>query len=86
MFLPGTADFSPIIPENDGGYVSQVKHATRVAINEEGVTAAAFTVILRAGAAMPPKDEMDFALDRPFLFIIESQDGLPLFAGVVNQP
>lgn len=86
VFIPGTADFTPIIPENDGGYVSQVKHATRVAINEEGVTAAAFTVILRAGAAMPPKDEMDFVLDRPFLFIIESQDGLPLFAGVVNQP
>ena len=86
VFLPGTADFSPITPEKDGGYVSQVKHAARVAIDEEGVTAAAFTVIMRAGAGMPPSDEMDFILDRPFLFVIESQDGLPLFAGVVNQP
>jgi len=86
IFLPGTADFSPIIPENDGGCVDQVKHAARVAIDEEGVTAAAFTVIMRAGAGMPPSDEMDFVLDRPFLFVIESQDGLPLFAGVVNQP
>ena len=86
IFLPGTADFSPIIPENDGGCVDQVKHAARVAIDEEGVTAAAFTVILRDGAGMPPSDEMDFVLDRPFLFVIESQDGLPLFAGVVNQP
>ena len=86
VFVPGTADFSPIIPENDGGYVSQVKHAARVAIDEEGVTAAAFTMIARCGAGMPPKDEMDFTLDRPFLFVIESQDGLPLFAGIVNQP
>lgn len=86
IFTPGTADFTPIIPENDGGYVSQVKHATRVAIDEEGVTAAAFTVIMRAGAGRPPSDEIDFILDRPFLFVIESADGLPLFAGVVNQP
>ena len=86
IFVPGTADFTPIIPENDGGYVSQVKHAARVAIDEEGVTAAAFTMIARCGAGMPPKDEMDFTLDRPFLFVIESQDGLPLFAGIVNQP
>ena len=86
VFLAGTADFSPIIPENDGGYVSQVKHAARVAIDEEGVTAAAFTMIVRCGAGMPPNDEMDFILDRPFLFVIESQSGLPLFAGVVNQP
>ena len=86
VFLPGTADFSPIIPENDGGYVSQVKHAARVAIDEEGVTAAAFTAIMRAGGVMIPDDEIYFTLDRPFLFVIESQDGLPLFAGVVNQP
>ena len=86
VFIPGVADFSPIIPEADGGAVSQVKHAARVAIDEEGVTAAAFTLIDRCGAGMPPQDEMDFVLDRPFLFVIESSDGLPLFAGVVNQP
>ena len=86
VFIPGTADFSPIIPVEDGGYVSQAKHAARVAIDEEGVSAAAFTLIIRCGAGMPPSDEMDFVLDRPFLFVIESLDGLPLFAGVVNQP
>lgn len=86
VFSPGVADFSPIIPEDDGGYVSQVKHAARVAIDEEGVTAAAFTVIQRVGLSGFPEDEIYFTLDRPFLFVIESQDGLPLFAGVVNQP
>ena len=85
IFTPGTADFSAILPEDDGGCIDQVKHAARVLIDEKGVTAAAFTLILRAGAAMPPEDEMDFTLDRPFLFIIESRDDLPLFAGIVNQ-
>ena len=85
IFVSGTADFSAILPKDDGGYIDQVKHAARVLIDEKGVTAAAFTVIARYGAAMPPEDEMDFTLDRPFLFIVESRDGLPLFTGIVNQ-
>ena len=86
IFRSDKADFSAILPENDGGYISQIKHAARVLIDEKGVTAAAFTTIMRAGAAMPPEDEIDFILDRPFLFILESDDGLPLFAGIVNEP
>ena len=86
IFRSDKADFSAILPENDGGYISQVKHAARVLIDEKGVTAAAFTTIMRAGAAMPPTDEIDFILDRPFLFILESDGGLPLFAGIVNEP
>ena len=86
IFQSGVADFSPILSQDDGGYVNQVKHATRVSIDEKGVTAAAFTVIDRCGAGMPPEEEIDFVLDRPFLFYIESQDGLPLFTGIVNEP
>lgn len=44
------------------------------------------TVMMMAGAAAPPEEEMDFVLDRPFLFAITGYDGLPLFVGVVNQP
>ena len=86
-FDQNIADFSPIFPQQDPVYVSQVKHAARVAIDEEGVTAAAYTLIVAAAGGAPVhEDEIDFVLDRPFLFIIESADGLPLFAGVVNQP
>lgn len=86
-FVLGTADFSPIFPQDDNIYVSQVKHAARVAIDEEGVTAASYTLIAAAAGGTPVhEDEVDFVLDRPFLFVIESSDGLPLFAGVVNQP
>lgn len=86
VFDGSKADFSPILPTDDGGYVSAVNHAARVAVDEKGVTAAAFTVIMRCGAAMPPEEEMDFTLDRPFLFCVESRDGLPLFAGIVSEP
>ena len=86
-FDQNIADFSPIFPQQDPIYVSEVKHAARVAIDEEGVTAASYTLIAAAAGGTPVhEDEIDFVLDRPFLFIIESADGLPLFAGVVNQP
>ena len=86
IFDVNEADFTPILTQKDEGYVSDVKHAARVTIDEKGVTAAAFTLILRAGAAPPPADEIDFVLDRPFLFCVESQDDLPLFTGIVNEP
>lgn len=78
------ADFSPL---TDGKvFVSKANHAARVVIDEEGCTATAFTEMLGAGAAMPPEDEMDFVLDRPFVFVITSDTNQPLFIGTVNNP
>lgn len=85
VFDDVSADFSPLTPDIDGIGLTSVKHAARVMVDEEGCTAAAYTVMLRYGAP-PPGDEVDFVLDRPFLFVITGADGLPLFAGVVNQP
>jgi len=84
IFDAQTADFSPITP-TDSTFLSQATHAARVKIDEEGVEAAAFTVMMVAGDA-PPDKEISFTLDRPFLFAILGQDGAPLFVGVVNQP
>ncbi len=77
-----TADFTPLT-DNEGVFVSQVKHAARVAVDEEGVIATAFTAIIGAGAAMPPEEEMDFVLNRPFAFLINGLDTVPLFEGTV---
>ena len=85
VFDPESAEFS-LIQTEDSCWLDSVDHAARGAIDEEGVTAAAYTVMMTCGAGMPPEDEIDFILDRPFLFIITSRDNLPLFAGVVNQP
>ena len=87
VFDPGRADFSTMLAGNAQEiYVSQAKHGVRVAIDEEGVTAAAYTMMAMDGAGAPPEDEIDFTLDRPFLFALSDDQGLPLFAGVVNQP
>lgn len=87
VFRQDTADFSPILSDVNGPcWLDSISHAARVKIDEEGVEAAAYTVMSVTGNAMPPEDEVDFTLDRPFLFVITSHDNLPLFAGVVNEP
>lgn len=83
-FDQDAANFSPILEEDC--FLSTVRHAARVKIDEEGVEAAAYTVISTDASAMPPEEEVDFILDRPFLFVITSHDDLPLFAGIVNRP
>lgn len=81
------SDFTPLTTDEDEIYVSKAEHAARVMIDEEGCTAAAFTVIMtKAGAAEPPNETVDFIVDRPFVFVITSADGLPLFVGTVNSP
>ena len=66
-------------------FLSQAKQLARVKVDEEGVEAAAVTMMM-CGTGMPPEDPeicvMD--LDRPFLFLIRTQD-VPLFIGIVNQ-
>lgn len=84
-FDPNTADFSPLT-DTEGVFLSEVKHGTRVAVDEKGVTASAYTIIPGAGAAPPPDEEIDFTLDRPFLFAVYGEDNLPLFVGIVNRP
>ena len=87
IFDPAVSDFTSMttdVPEPI--ILSQANHAARVVIDEEGCTAAAFTVMLKTGAAMPPDEEVDFILDRPFLFCITGDSGLPMFVGVVNYP
>lgn len=83
-----TADFTPILPERNDIYLGKADHSARVVIDEEGVTAAAYTILYTyaTGIPMEPDLTIEFTLDRPFLFLIESKDGLPTFAGVVNQP
>ena len=91
IFDPGKSDFSASVKTDPGSfppfvYLEAVNQATRVAIDEEGVTAASYIEMPGAGAAMPPEEIIDFVLDRPFLFVIANRYGIPLFAGVVNEP
>lgn len=89
VFDRSKSDFSTLTPleeELGGIFVSKIDHAARVTIDEKGCEAAAYTVMQMNTSAMLPEEEMDFVLDRPFLFVITGEDGLPLFIGIVNQP
>lgn len=84
VFDSRTADFSPIMAET--GSISEAQHAVRVEINEDGCSAAAYTILAVSGSAMPMEESIDFIVNRPFLFVITSEVGLPLFIGIVNTP
>lgn len=84
LFDRDRADFSASLEEP--AFVTAVNQAVRVAIDETGVTAAAYIELPGAGAAAPPEEIIDFILDRPFLFVITDSNHIPLFAGTVNNP
>lgn len=67
-------------------FLSDAKQLARVKVDEEGVEAAAVTILDMNTTAMPlpPEEVCVMDLDRPFLFIIHTQD-VPLFVGIVNQ-
>ncbi len=80
------ADFSPLTEELQLA-VSEIKHAARVKIDEEGCEAAAFTAIMvKNTAIMEPVEEIDFVCDRPFFFAVTGDQGQLLFTGAVNTP
>ena len=85
VFQPSISDFTPLTDAPDL-FVSDATHAARVVIDEEGCVAAAFTVIICGATGAPNYKEIDFTLDRPFLFVVSSRDHLPLFVGTVAQP
>jgi len=83
-FSPQKANFSSISSQASL-YVSSISQASRVLIDEKGVTGAAYTVNI-CGAVKPPDEFVDVVLDRPFLFVIQGHDDVPLFIGIVNSP
>ena len=82
---PEAADFSPLT-DTDPVWLNQAKQIARVKVDEQGIEAAAVTLLGASGAGGPPEDPqicvMD--LDRPFLFVIRSNNDVNLFVGVVD--
>ena len=66
-------------------FISGITQSCRISVDEKGVSAASFTAINYAGAAMP-EGSADMILERPFLFAVLSQEGFPLFIGVCADP
>ena len=85
-FDGGTADFSLLnAGRRQGLYISEVKHKTFIAVDEKGTEAAAATSVAVDESA--PMVEQELYFDRPFFYaIIDTENGLPLFSGVLDNP
>lgn len=80
------ADFSNMTSASVS--ISDVIQGTHIALDENGVEASAYTEVMMTMTAEPtvPDEELDFNLNRPFLFLITSPQGIPLFIGVCGDP
>jgi len=78
------SDFTNLTEDTDEIFVSSILHGARVKIDEEGCEAAAYTVIMMTNTtAISQETYVDFILDRPFIFVIRNDAGMPLFVGTV---
>jgi serpin B len=86
-FQDGKADFSGISKETRL-FISGIFHKAFIEVNEEGTEAAAATaVVAQAESAMEPQKELDFIVNRPFLFILRDRiTNSILFIGKVKDP
>ena len=85
VFNPG-ADFSNM--SDTPCMVDSVLQESYIGVDENGVEAAAYTMISMRNTAFHPavREQIDFHLTRPFLFAIESTEGQVLFIGTVTAP
>lgn len=85
LLNPTTADMSALTTLE--AYVGGATQMARVKVDEQGVEAAAVTIV-EAPASAPWESEKPkeciMNLDRPFLFVIQSKN-VPLFIGVINE-
>ena len=83
MLSDKQADFTPLTKEVENIYVSSAEHAAMVKIDEEGVTGAAYTALMMESAGII-QNQVDFIIDRPFVFAAAAPDGSILFTGVIQ--
>ena len=81
LLNPEQADLSGLTSMET--FLTQAEQMSRVSVDEEGVEAAAVTIIAD-GKGGAPDETCVMNLNRPFLFVLRSQ-GVPLFVGVVNE-
>ena len=85
-FDPTSADFSGI--SDTPLFLGTAQQGIHIAINEEGVEAASYTMMGMAAAGFPAEEPkiVEMNLNRPFIYLITAKDGSTLFIGVVRDP
>jgi len=87
LFDSNRCNFDGLL-EGEKSLLVNADHAARVKIDEEGAEGAAYTIVTVAKTSKPPQqeEELDFVLDRPFVFAITGPGDTILFTGVVENP
>jgi len=81
------ADFSGMNGGSEPFSISQVLHKTFVDVNEEGTEAAGATAIVMGETGPPPRKDVEFHADHPFVFLVrDNHSGSILFLGRVVDP
>ena len=80
-FVDDAADFRNLFePNQQGPFISAVKHKTFVEVNEAGTEAAAVTSVGMVATSVPPS----FTVNEPFLLVIRERfSGTILFMGKI---
>jgi serpin B len=87
LFDGAQSDFTPLYGSDSGitSVLQSPTQAVHLSVDEEGCSAAAYTVGT-IEAISGSELEVDFTLSRPFLFLLTSQEGDLLFAGIIYNP
>lgn len=86
IFDQTSADLSNFLEDKDTSYIEQVEQAMQVSVDEEGCSVSSYTEAVGFDKGESPDKNKEMRCDRPFLFVISDKSGIPVFAGVVNQP
>lgn len=86
IFDDSLADFSPIIDNSDDVKLSSVQHNVRVTIDDKGENSDDYVTSSDENAYPENAEKTDLTLNKPFVFAITLDAGIPLFVGIVNQP
>lgn len=69
-------------------FVNDIIQQARIKVDEKGAEAAAFTMVEMAPTSAEPieREKIEFTLDKPYLMILLSPEGIPLFISTVFNP
>lgn len=89
-FDPGQADFYGLCktpPNHERLYVEQIMHKAMMAVDENGVEAAAATAVILSGYTSEPPPPVPMVVNKPFVVsIVDEPTGAVLFIGHINDP
>lgn len=86
IFNSEKAQFSAEISSDSELAVSALQQYARLIMNEDGVEAAAVTFSPVGSLPRSMEDNIDFTLNRPFLYAVMSEKSIPLFIGMYYTP